>query len=432
MPLRPPRPKNALAEPSQFALPPPWRRLPPHAATVLQPKRPFGWSAAPRPPHAATVVQKRTSTPLAIQRMEAAPVASSIPGDKRPWQGKGGLAFSTIGHGSTGEILKITFTDGTAAMALKTARVVDPPRVLESDLHRAVARGDRPFMLRLVSGFVDDRLMPAKVKDFREAVATLAGRFPDSFFKDGDKAKALEALAVLDVDITHPDAQGTGSALKAWASTFVVNEKLGTRLKPEIWDYLVMEAVTGGTLRGRFRTAAAFKDLLRTLVQAVIGLGTAYAEIGLIHNDFHPSNILIREHASATAVLRFGSYTVKLPETTCEPVISDFGYSLLIQTEHSRGAFAEEYWRSCGSARVASSMAELGDLAGVVAASATHDMHTMGKTMDGTIGDQSLHAELLAEQDTKVLVEIFKGAESALDVVLKIGARWPGLVEVST
>lgn len=43
-------------------------RLPPHPATVVQPKRPFGW--APRPPHPATVAQPRRALGSVVSRPE--------------------------------------------------------------------------------------------------------------------------------------------------------------------------------------------------------------------------------------------------------------------------------------------------------------------------------------------------------------------------
>lgn len=405
---------------------------PAHQAKLAQQKSPPPWASAGRPlsPIAIRHAPARSPQARAIQRMEGSPSNTPAP---LPWKDRKGATFSTLGHGSTGALQRISFSDGGPDYALKAAPVVRSPRVLQSDFHHVVANG-RAFFLQLFHGFVDERLMPQHASNFREKLLAEADKFQSRFGADVDAKAALDALKELSplvFDITNPAALDPARVVSSWMARFNIDQKLARRFESTPWNYLATEVASGGTMASCFKHSTDFPDLLKVTVQAVAALGKAHLELGLVHNDFHPSNILINEQKASDVQVRLGNSTLTLPQTRFVPLISDLGVSFLIQNPSNQRLFAPEYWRPCGSALLASSMENVSDMKPFLAAPESRDLSTMGNTMDGTIGDQPLAAAILTNHDTQRLIAILKGGSTCEQVLLEIAEGWPELVQLA-
>jgi serine/threonine-protein kinase len=79
--------------------------------------------------------------------------------------------------------------------------------------------------------------------------------------------------------------------------------------------FLVMEYLSGGTLKSRLGEAIPWAEAARGLLPVARGLAYAHAR-GIIHRDVKPANILISEEA--------------------EPLLSDFGIAKLLENEEGR------------------------------------------------------------------------------------------------
>jgi hypothetical protein len=75
-------------------------------------------------------------------------------------------------------------------------------------------------------------------------------------------------------------------------------------------------------------------------------------------------------------------------------------------------------------------MESVAELEPILANAPGHDVNTLGKTMDGTIGHEALAPGILASPDTQELIRILKASPSAMAVVRAIGSKWPHLVQV--